>query len=183
MDGVDKAFADTFGNYMLHGIEEVHLPASISWWPQTFAWKILGLLAIAGLSYWFFVKAAYWWRNRYRRQAIADLAALQKSGDSWQAAVAQLPILLKATALQAYPRDQVAQLSGQAWLAFLDAHYDGPRFCEATGSRLLQVAYQPSDQWQLSEIDSQTLLRMAQRWIKDHKPADHSSPSTGVDDG
>lgn len=183
MKGVDKAFADTFGNYMLHGIEEVHLPASTPWWPQTLGWKVVAAIFIAASSYWLFLTVKQWWRNRYRRQAISELTALQANADNWQTTVEQLPFLLKATALQAYPRVQVAQLSGQAWLAFLDTRYDGPRFCEGVGSQLVQVGYQPRAQWRLSEPESRILLQMSHRWIKEHTPADLSGSKAEVSRG
>lgn len=173
MDGVNKDFASTFGNYILHGIEEVHLPESVSWWPQTIGWKLLGILLLLLLSYRAICWVQHWWRNRYRREALKQLSALEASAHEWQSVVRQLPFLLKTTALQAYPRNEVAQLSGQAWLRFLDAQYPGSVFCNGVGQQLLVIAYQPNTLWQLSEIDAQTLITMTRAWISEHKSVSH----------
>jgi len=63
------------------------------------------------------------WQNRYRREALRQLAILSESQQ-----LAALPHFLKVTALQAYSREQVAGLSGQEWLDFLDAHCEDVSF-------------------------------------------------------
>ena len=171
MEGVDKNFASSFGNYILHGFEEVHLPQAISWWPQTLAWQLLGLLGLLLLSYWIYRQAKKRWRNRYRRQALKQLSVLEHSAGQWQQVVCQLPFLLKATALQAYPRSDVAQLSGQPWLRFLDSQYGGRSFSGEVGQQLLVVAYQPQDLWCLTQAQAQQLLSMARCWIGEHRSA------------
>jgi hypothetical protein len=171
-------FGDTFGNYMLHGIEEIQLPEPISWWPQTLGWKLLALAAALWACYELYRAALRWWHNRYRRTALAELAQLeQRAGGQYQQVLTALPELLKATALQVYPRDQIAALSGDHWLAFLDQHYNGPSFREGVGRQLLAVAYQSDDDWQLSSQDAQQLIQMCRRWIGKHR-APRSGTST-----
>jgi hypothetical protein len=81
-------------------------------------------------------------------------------------AVSQLPALLKSVALQAYPRGEVAQLSGQLWLDFLDSKLVDKKFNAANA--LLMVAYSPMDSWQLSAEDVQTLFLSCENWISSH---------------
>jgi len=171
MEGVGRSFVTSFGNYLLHGIEEVHLPEPVSWWPQTPGWNLLGLLLLLALSYRIYLGGKVWWRNRYRRQALRQLALLGRRTNEWQQVVCQLPFLLKATALQAFPRSDVARLSGSHWLAFLDAHYPGPAFSGGLGQQLLIIAYQPEARWQLSERDARQLIDMSRRWISEHCPS------------
>ena len=66
---------EVFGNYALGDFVEVVSPAGVSWWPQTVGWLWLGagLLAYLGLRLWRFLR--HWYRNRYRREAIARLQA------------------------------------------------------------------------------------------------------------
>ena len=172
MEGVDKGFSATFGNYLLHGIEEVHLPGSVSWLPQTIGWKVLGLLLAIAVGYRIYLQAKKWWRNRYRRTALDRLSALEQDLGEWQQVVRQLPFLLKATALQAYPLSDVAQLSGALWLEFLDEKIGGNSFCDGPGQGLLLVAYQPESQWRLSEQDARSLIAISRRWIREHRPAE-----------
>jgi hypothetical protein len=167
-------FSDTFGNYMLHGIDEIHVPEPVSWWPQTIGWKVLALVLALWLLYRLYLLASRWWKNRYRRVALARLDALQsRANGQYQQVLASLPELLKATALQAYPRTEIASLSGREWLAFLDAHYDGPEFSGKPGRQLLAVAYQDQSNWQLSAEDANRLIAMVRRWLRQHR--EHSA--------
>jgi hypothetical protein len=67
--------------------------------------------------------AARWQQNRYRREAIAELARHEENlRDAARRATALVAVaeLLKRTAITAFPREQVAGLTGAAWFAFLD---------------------------------------------------------------
>ena len=164
-----KLIKDKFGNYLIQGIEEIQLPEPASLLPQTLGWKILALLILLGAVYLVYRGGRQWWRNRYRRSALRTLKNIEQAakGDHLRI-VAELPWLLKATALQAYPRIDVAALSGTDWLVFLDAHYSGPAFCAAMGQKLLVVAYQPAAQWQLQPQDAENLISMCRRWLSQH---------------
>ena len=165
---------ETFGNYLIHGIDEIMLPEAITWWPSAPGWKVLGLTLLAWLLLRMVRLARRWWRNRYRREALSQLKKIQQqAGSKALDVVASLPYYIKATALQAYPRAEVASLSGESWLAFLDAHYSGPSFAEGTGRKLLAVSYLPREQWQLDESESSRLIQMAQQWIARHHEVSH----------
>jgi len=161
---------DTFGNYLIHGIDEIVLPAPVSWWLAAPGWKVLGVIFILWILLLGMRRVRHWWRNRYRRVALKELARIQQqSGDRWHEVVAMLPYYLKVTALQAYPRSDVAALSGDAWAQFLDAHYSGPSFASGVGRKLLSVAYLPPSQWQLDEAQAAQLQSMTRQWIATHK--------------
>ena len=165
---------ETFGNYLVHGIDEIMLPEAITWWPSAPGWKVLGLILLAWLLLRVVRLVRYWWRNRYRREALRQLNQLQqKAGSEGLDVVASLPHYIKVTALQAYPRAEVASLSGENWLLFLDAHYCGPSFAEGTGRKLLAVSYLPRERWQLDENESDQLIQMARQWIAKHHEASH----------
>jgi len=164
----------TFGNYLIHGIDEIMLPEAISWWPSAPGWQVLGVILVAWLLLRVIRLVRYWWRNRYRREALRQLQQVQQQADGqMQDVVAVIPYYIKVTALQAYPRAEVASLSGDTWLAFLDAHYSGPSFADGTGRKLLAVSYLPREQWQLDDNESGRLIQMAQQWIAKHREASH----------
>ena len=103
----------------LHPLRE---PLAVSWWPPAPGWWLLLALGIGcGVALTLFLVRRYR-RNRYRRQALQRLAQVRKNylsdGDAAQFAT-QTNALLKAVALRAYPRREVAGSSGQQWLAFL----------------------------------------------------------------
>lgn len=177
---VDKEFARTFGNYNLHGIEEVHLPEAISWMPQTIGWKVLAGLLLLAFVYFLYCIAKNGWRNRYRREALKQLAQLESEEDRYRV-VCRLPFLLKATALQCFSRGDIASLSGEPWLTFLSDHYSGPSFNDALGRQLIMITYQNRQQWTLSDDDVSALVERTRDWIKRHQvPTTTHSLGEGV---
>ena len=96
----------------LEGLLEIGLPPPVSYAPETAGWWILlaALLLAALLLAWRWRRS--WTANRYRREALAELAALEAGPGG----AALLPELVKRTALAAAPREKVAALSGEKWL-------------------------------------------------------------------
>jgi hypothetical protein len=169
-DAIEKT--DTFGNYLIHGIDEIMLPGTTSWWPTAPGWQVLGAIAALLLIFKVSRLAIDWWHNRYRREVLRQLSSVQQeAGNRLQDVVAVLPYYMKVTALQAYPRQDVASLSGDDWLMFLDSHYSGPSFSGGLGKKLLSVAYLPTEQWQLDDHESFALIEMSRRWIARHTEA------------
>jgi hypothetical protein len=170
-------FGDGFGNSLLQGIDEIQLPAAVGWWPQTLGWQLLALAAALYLGYRLYRGAQRWWFNRYRRSALAQLTQLEQRADGdYHDVLSALPALLKATALHAYPRHEIAALSGVHWLAFLDQHYSGPSFRQGVGRQLLNIAYQPDCRWQLSPQEARHLIHMCRRWLGKHRVAKPGAP-------
>ncbi|KZY61185.1 hypothetical protein A3742_12320 [Oleiphilus sp. HI0071] len=168
MESVDESFANTFGNYILHGINEVVLPQSVSWFPQTIGWQIMFFVALLCIL----VKCASllirWYYNRYRSEALKVLDAAAASGDRLELS-RKLPEVLKATALQAYSREMVAPLSGDAWVAFLNRTSPTPCFDSETGKLLARLAYERVDNLCLSETQLESLLVAVKHWIESHQ--------------
>jgi len=105
----DLPVDETFGNYLIRGIAEIHQPPPVPWTPSAPGWTVLwGILLLAGI--WTAWRLFSRWRqNAYRREALRLLRSVkQKYRPGDRAALAALPRLLKNTALKAYPRDRVA---------------------------------------------------------------------------
>jgi Domain of unknown function (DUF4381) len=172
MEGVDQEFARTFGNYILHGMQEVSLPAPVSWMPQTTAWKVLLIALCLGLIvrvYYFGLKV---WRNRYRKVALTRLKELEGLSDQSEL-LRELAALLKATSLQAFPREQVASLTGDSWLEFLSESNAKVSFQDSVGLLLVTQSYQNTTGAELKPNDLSLLIAKARVWIKAHQnPAD-----------
>ena len=144
------------------------MPADISWWPSTIGWKTVALLLCIFVSYRLFKFAQSWWKNRYRREAIRQINEQQASVNNLSNVVEKLPFYLKATALQAYPRDQVAQLSGSAWIDFLNEKTGSEHFNSNVSEQLLTISYRPKEQWQLTEEQCLNLINLTKLWVKYH---------------
>ena len=84
---------------------------------ETVGWyAVFGLLAVV-TGWWVYGRLRRFRKNRYRRFALAELAVIeqeiQQPGKRAKA-LAEIPVLLKRTALAAFPRSDVAGLSGEA---------------------------------------------------------------------
>jgi hypothetical protein len=155
-----------WGNYTLRDIVEVPaidpvslFPATAAWW-----WPIGLILIIAITGTWRFVQQRR--RNRYRREALAELHRLRTTND-----IGAIPVLLKATAMQAYGRETVASLYGNEWLEFLADKVTTAPFSEA----LLQIDYLPETRWPHDQSD--TLFDVSKIWIEKHPLPESSSHS------
>ena len=148
---------------LLQDLRDVHMPDPISWWPPAFGWwMIMGLLLIGGsLIIWAW---AYRQRTRPRRLALAQLKDVKlqyaaHSDDHW--VVTQLSHLVRRVALATFPRSQVAGLSGQSWLHFLDTSGHTNQFSDGPGQALRSGPYQPQGPRAAAE-----LIPVIERWIQ-----------------
>lgn len=110
-------------NDPLSRLKDIHLPEPVSWWPLAPGWYILAiaLALLLVLSGW---KLYQWWRwQKPKRMALKMLAEYQQQAkDEKNTALlcARVSELLRRVALVYFPREQVAGLSGDAWLEFLN---------------------------------------------------------------
>jgi len=154
-------------------LADVALPPPVPWWPQTWGWAVLALLLLALIA-WLAVRhhrrrAA----NRYRREALAELAAIEArlaDGGTRTAALAALPPLLKRTALAAWPRADVASLAGARWIDFLRAHGGGAELLPAMTTLLADAEYRaPQAVATWSSDEARAAAAAARRWIEKHR--------------
>ncbi|MEM9912940.1 MAG: DUF4381 domain-containing protein [Pseudomonadota bacterium] len=133
-------------------------PAPISLMPQTLGWPI-SLLVLAGvvvivIRHVLKVRHAEAYRH-------AALAALDMAGT----APAEVALVLRQTALAAYPRADVAGLYGQDWLDFLASTGGQSGFKDREGQALVRLPYS----------DEKTLpaptVELVRAWIREHDRA------------
>lgn len=163
---------DPITRLALDQLTDIVMPLPVSWWPQTWGWGLLGLIVLA-LAAAAFVRWLRRYRaNRYRREALADLAELEGrlADEATRAdALAAIPVLLKRVALAAWPRSAVASLTGKAWLAFLREH-DATQSFDASASRLLDdLEYRSrTSLGSINETDARRFASSARQWIEGH---------------
>jgi Domain of unknown function (DUF4381) len=148
------------------GLIDISLPPEVSLWPQTWPARIaLALLVVAAIiAAWQFARR--WRANRYRRQALAELKQITHTlKDSPQELTTRVSLLVRRTALAAFPREQVAPLSGAAWLGFLDHTSGRTEFSRGAGRCLASAPYartEPDDNQEAALID------LTRYWIRCH---------------
>lgn len=156
---------DIFGNYVLGDIVEVVSPESISWLPQTAGWAWLGALLLAVLLRYGWHRLRHWHQNRYRREATQRMQQLAQSEpqDTW---LVELNKLLKLTALAAFSREQVARLSGQEWVEFLNRHCASTPFSQDQCNLLARGVYEGSA---VADATRQALFAACLNWVRHHE--------------
>jgi hypothetical protein len=163
------------GNAILHDIHDLD---AVPWWPPGPGWWIvIGVIALlllaAGTRYWLRTSGLMpGWRNDARRQLRALQQALRK--DDPRDVAGRLSTLLRRIAIARGGRFQVAGLSGDDWLHWLERN-DSTRFNWTTrGQLLLQAPYMPPDR-KVERREVARLVLAAQRWVDTVIPADRKS--------
>jgi hypothetical protein len=160
---------DTFGNYALGDFVEVVSPAAINWWPQTAGWWWVGAALVVVLGRYGWRRLRHWYRNRYRGEATARLQQLAatSASDNW---LLELNRLLKLTALAAFSREQVASLSGEAWVNFLNRQCTTPPFSAQQGQLLALGTYTGQT---VAAAHRQQMVDACLTWVREHENAAH----------
>jgi len=146
-------------------LHPLRVPEAVGWWPPAPGWWLLLVLLLAAAAV-----ASWWlWRrhrcNAYRRQGLQELRHIreqwQQTGDPVHC-LERVNALLKALALHAYPRRDVAAASGEQWRQFLNS---GMPSGQAFSLDALAGQYQP--QADATDVDSH--LELVAQWIRHHR--------------
>jgi len=156
----------------LDRLHDILPPSPAPWWPPAPAWYwMLSALAILVLS----VAAAllhHRLRNRYRREALAELARIEarlRTPSDRPAAVVALADLIKRCALSAFPRATVASLVGKNWMTFLDRTGRRAAFSADIGHRLSDATYDPEKAASLNGGQIREIVAAIRHWIRHHR--------------
>ncbi|MEN0035984.1 MAG: DUF4381 domain-containing protein [Cellvibrio sp.] len=152
----------------LDQLADIHLPDGVSWWPLAPGWWILlALLVVAAIGFLIWRRRKQ--QNHYRTLALQELDAIYARYNEAQDAAAYLQalsVLLRRTALTAYPRSFNASIKGVEWLSWLDAVCPAldNKFSGELGQSLLNNIYQKNPQ-----IDALGLQQLSAAWINQHR--------------
>jgi len=144
---------------LMHGLV---MPEPVSWMLQTQGWWVVAgwLAVVIGLAVIKIVSRRR--KNRYRREAIAQLGQIASMAAHDPAAAAvEIASLLKRTALAIYPRQQVAHLYGPDWARFLCETAGNDPGVAGAAADLAGAAYDRN-------VDGASLVSPARRWIEIH---------------
>ena len=161
-------FGPGWGNYAIRGILEIEIPPAISLLPTTPGWWALLALASVALLRLAWRRWKHWQNNRYRREALAALAQLQarvEGGDTQ--ALLELAPLLRATAIHATTRRDMASIRGEAWARELAKL--SPDLPPLPVQHLQQLAYAPLET--AHSADYLPLFSQLRGWIEAHRNA------------
>ncbi len=154
----------------LRSLHDIATPPPVAWWPQTWGWAAIALLFVFVLTLWVLMFIRRYRRNAYRREAIRLINEIEPKilePTTRTEAVLELAAILKRTALAAWPKQEVASLSGSAWVQFLDEH-DDDGAGHALERLLDDVEYRPPGLDRLPSNVCGDLIASARKWIERH---------------
>ena len=147
-------------------LRDIHLPGEITFWPPAPGWWILMALVITAMV----VGWLLYQRNRRYKLSATRMAGVQlqeiitryETDKDPVELLRQLSILLRRLSISLFPRTEVASLTGQDWLAFLDRQTRQDNFSTATGRLLCEAVYRR----EVRADEAELVLKYSQDWIK-----------------
>ncbi len=155
-------------------LRDLHLPEMIGWWPLAPAWWFLIVLAFAGLAFLLYRSFEKWRRNTSRRVALKELARIQseyQDGVDEISLAIELSDLLRRTMLAYAPRNEVAGLTGQSWLQWLDQGLDEKPFSEGSGRDVESLPYRCPEGIE-DDVDVQGLINAVKARLQTPLPSE-----------
>jgi len=151
--------------YILRDIQDVVVPESVSWLPQTLGWKILGIAIVIGLVYAAYRYAVYRWNNRYRQEALDALLQLDPADKTSGKRVFEV---LK-TVLR-YLDSRNASIYGESALTLLDDYLPekAPAIFKDAASKIwVESLTNPSTYMTFEQ--RKEIITKATHWMKQHQ--------------
>lgn len=148
-------------------LRDIHLPEPVSVWPPAPGWWFLvAVLVVAVISLWLV--------QRYKKKSrlsVLKMARNELKRISAEYALNKNPVgllreisaLLRRICISLFPREDVASLTGDAWLGFLNKHSGSGLFANGAGHLLTEAPYR-------REVDAdqvELLLRYCEDWIEE----------------
>lgn len=149
---------------------EIQLPAdnkayqTPSIWPLATGWWLAIILLLIALGFTTYKGYRYWQMKRQQDAILHALTTFDKAlqHDKSSVTISHMNQLLRRLALMHFPRQQVASLTGEQWLRFLDKTGNTTEFSKGAG-RIL--AYGPYIAQLPETIDQQGLTKAIRQWL------------------
>lgn len=154
-------------------IRDIHLPENASWWPIAPGWWLLFLISLffLVLIYKKLKQQKIKYVSKYNNhpniinKALKQLNNISQQTDDKQI-IKQLSILLRRTAMSLYKNENVAGLTGNNWLYFLDNKGNTTEFSEGIGQALIAQPYQKK-----TDYPKKKLIKLTKKWLIIQKQA------------
>lgn len=150
-------------------LRDIHLPEPVSWWPLAPGWWILFAITLIIILAGYIAIKIY--RSRQlRRDISSELEQIKLQFDNSQnksQLAKSLSVLLRRANLTYNPGSNVAGLTGDSWLAWLDktSKYStaDTQFQSDTGKILLSAPYLPDDA--TLDFSAKELIHLCETWL------------------
>ncbi|MCK5896386.1 MAG: DUF4381 domain-containing protein [Cocleimonas sp.] len=149
---------------VLSGLQDIHLPSAISWWPLAPGWwgvLVFFCLMSAVLVYIYIRSQRRSSQELIVHQSMQLFYHLQRQSLTPKALIVALSELLRRTAISLYGRGVVANLAGDDWLQFLNQKGATKAFTKGVGRALAEQPYRPQ-----VDYNRDALLQLTNAWLK-----------------
>ena len=157
-------------------LKDIHLPEPISWWPIASGWWLLLLCSLVLIAILLFARR-YYQSKQLNREINAELESIKnqfnQSKNKSELATA-LSVLLRRSSISLYSEKEVAGLTGEQWLAFLDktsshknTHTSTHKFQSEVGKSLVLAPYLPNNSG--FDFDAEALIILCEFWLKSQR--------------
>ncbi len=162
----------------LEQLRDIHLPDPIGWWPPSLALLTVLIIGAILLMLLALLSLRAYRRGALKRAALKELQVIQQAHQTGKKnaydALNAVAALLRRTCLSRFPRASVAQLTGEAWLTFLDNAYDpsgrANPFRAGAGRALESLRYRTVDASNTEKSTEKSalpgLFEITEKWIK-----------------
>ena len=162
-------------NTLLDELHNYHLPSAISWWSLAIGWWLVLFLILvligAIISIWLYRRKKFAAIRYAQTELIAIKISFNKDKNIAKF-IRSVSKLLRRFALVHFPRDQIAKLTGAAWLKFLDDHGGQGQFQKEFNWLFIEIPYQKEDTLNLisNKIEcADKLANLVTNWLQYHQ--------------
>ena len=147
-------------------LRDIHLPDAITWWPPAIGWwLLLAVIVMALFACWLLYK------KLTRKTAVKSATALllsikQAENKDPLETLKQLSACVRRVSISVNPRSEVASLTGEEWLKYLDQSVEGAPFSTGVGQYLSDALYRKNAP---EELELGALIELCEHWLKGQK--------------
>ena len=155
---------------LLEQLADIHLPLEISYWPPAPGWWVLAFLLLAGIIFLFNRFFEHHTQRKICRYALSELENCLHnfSQDEGILDANSLRIryvnsfnsVIRRVALVHFPEENVASLSGDAWVDFIRKKGNSPHITEEIAAALSFGRFQTE-----CDFDIQEMNDLGKNWI------------------
>ena len=175
VDAMSMSAMPASASSLLEVLRDLHVPAAVSWWPPAPGWWFLSAAAVLGYLQWRYLLFTRWFRKPRRTSPLLGVGAVARDEmvglrmrfdetRNVHELVSSLSILLRRVALELFPREEVAALTGESWLRWLDERAQGDVFSVGIGRVLIDAPYRSPEQV-AATVDGEALLKACEGWV------------------
>ncbi|HFB64918.1 MAG TPA: DUF4381 domain-containing protein [Aeromonadales bacterium] len=143
-------------------LRDIHLPATVDWWPLAPIWWVL--LALVIVTPVAIIQYRKWKQARFITIALNQFCSIKQHYQQHQDSsryIKELSILLRQCVMTLASRGQTASVTGEKWLQLLDQLGQTDQFTQGVGRMLITAPYKDRPVEKIEELES-----LVTNWIK-----------------